>query len=423
MPEARAAIAAPRPPRAVARASPQARRLWLLAASAVACIAAFMTLGAQGGWSFILPFRGGKLLAMLAVAYAVAVSSVLFQTITHNRILTPAIMGFDALYLLIQALVVYAFGQAAVATDHPVAAFLLEVGVMTAFACLLFRWLFADAVRSLHLMMVGIIFGLLFRSLSSFVIRLIDPNEFLVLQDRMFANFNSVRLELLPVALAVMGAVSLLLWRMRSRYDVLALGRDIAVNLGVDYRRTLLTTLAAIAALVSVSTALVGPVTFFGLLVSNLAYQLMGSDRHRHTLPAAMLLAVVFLVGGQTLLERVLRLNTTVSVVIEFLGGIVFLALILRRGAGDRYPERQQALRRQRGGRRRDAGAAGRWRHRHHRPERRRQVHAAVHDQPPAAVVRGPCPGGRPGRGPRRQPRTGARAWPSCGRTITCRCA
>ena len=104
---------------------------------------------------------------------------------------------------------VYVFGQAAVATGHPVAAFLLEVGVMTAFACLLFRWLFADAVlRSLHLMMlVGIIFGLLFRSLSSFVIRLIDPNEFLVLQDRMFANFNSVRLELLlPVALAVMGA-------------------------------------------------------------------------------------------------------------------------------------------------------------------------------------------------------------------------
>ena len=155
-----------------------------------------MTLGAQGGWSFILPFRGGKLLAMLAVAYAVAVSSVLFQTITHNRILTPAIMGFDALYLLIQALVVYAFGQAAVATDHPVAAFLLEVGVMTAFACLLFRWLFADAVRSLHLMMlVGIIFGLLFRSLSSFVIRLIDPNEFLVLQDRMFANFTRCALS------------------------------------------------------------------------------------------------------------------------------------------------------------------------------------------------------------------------------------
>lgn len=319
--------------RTAAARAPQAWRLAALGAGALLCAVAFMTLGANGQWSFVIPFRGGKLLAMLLVAYAVAVSSVLFQTITHNRILTPAIMGFDALYLLIQAVVVFGFGQAAASVSHPVAAFLLEVCAMTAFACLLFRWLFSDAVRSLHLMMlVGIVFGLLFRSLSGFVVRLIDPNEFLVLQDRMFANFNSVRVGLLPIAFAAVCAASLLVWRMRHRYDVLALGRDIALNLGVDYRRTLMLTLAAIAVLVSVSTALVGPVTFFGLLVSNLAYQAMGSDRHRHTVPAAALLSVIFLVGGQTLLERVLGLNTTVSVVIEFVGGVMFLVLILRKG-------------------------------------------------------------------------------------------
>ena len=317
----------------VAPRAPQRWRLVALGAGALICVAAFMTLGANGQWSFVIPFRGGKLLAMLLVAYAVAVSSVLFQTITHNRILTPAIMGFDALYLLIQAVVVFGFGQAAAAASHPVAAFLLEVCAMTAFACLLFRWLFSDAVRSLHLMMlVGIIFGLLFRSLSSFVVRLIDPNEFLVLQDRMFASFNSVRVELLPIAFGAVCTASFFVWRMRRRYDVLALGRDMALNLGVDYRRTLVVTLAAIAVLVSVSTALVGPVTFFGLLVSNLAYQAMGSDRHRYTVPAATLLSVIFLVGGQTLLERVLGLNTTVSVVIEFVGGVMFLVLILRRG-------------------------------------------------------------------------------------------
>lgn len=312
--------------------TPKARLAWL-GALALACCVAFMTLGANGQWSFVIPFRGGKLLTMLLVAYCVAMSSVLFQTITHNRILTPAIMGFDALYVLIQTLIVYGFGLSAMATDDPLWKFLLEAGAMTAFACLLFRWLFSGAVRSLHLMMlVGIVFGLLFRSLSGFAIRLIDPNEFLVLQDRMFASFNTARTGLLPIAAATALCVTLALWHMRRRYDVLALGRDMAINLGVDYRRTLMATLACIAVLVAVSTALVGPVTFFGLLVSNLAYHAMGSDRHRHTVPAAVLLGVLFLVGGQALLERVLQLNTTVSVVIEFLGGLMFLFLVLRRG-------------------------------------------------------------------------------------------
>ncbi|OZI72318.1 enterobactin ABC transporter permease [Bordetella genomosp. 12] len=304
----------------------------LLAALAVLCCTAYMTLDARGQWSFVIPFRGGKLLVMLLVAYCVAVSSVLFQTITHNRILTPSIMGFDALYVAIQAAIVYGFGLNALSGQEPVWQFLLEAGAMAGFACLLFRWLFTGATQSLHLMMlVGIVFGLLFRSLSSFAMRLIDPNEFLVLQDRMFASFNSVRTGLLPLAASVALLVSLVFWRLRRRYDVVALGREIAINLGVNYRGTLLVTLSGVAVLVAVATALVGPVTFLGLLVSNLAYQSMGSDRHARTVPAAILWGVVFLVGGQTLLERVLGLSTTVSVVIEFVGGLLFLILILRK--------------------------------------------------------------------------------------------
>jgi len=308
-------------------------RLALLGGLAAACCVAYLTLDARGQWDFVLPFRGGKLLAMVLVGYCVAVSSVLFQTITHNRILTPAIMGFDALYVLIQAAIVFGFGLSATGTHEPLWQFALEVAAMTGFACLLFRWLFTGATQSLHLMMlVGIVFGLLFRSLSSFAVRLIDPNEFLVLQDRMFASFNSVRVGLLPYAAVAALATTLAFWRMRRRYDVVGLGRDMAVNLGVDYRRTLIGTLAGVAVLVAVSTALVGPVTFLGLLAANLAYQTMASDRHAQTVPAAILWGIIFVVGGQTVLERILGLNTTVSVVIEFVGGLLFLILILRKG-------------------------------------------------------------------------------------------
>lgn len=308
-------------------------RLALLALAAAGAITAFMTLGANGNWGFVLPFRSGKLAGMLLVAYAIAVSSVLFQTITHNRILTPSIMGFDAMYVLIQTILVFGLGLELNGKGAPpVAKFLAEVALMTAFACLLFRWLFTGAAHSLHrVMLVGIVFGLLFRSLSSFMMRLIDPNEFLVLQDRMFASFNSIQTELLGASAVAVAGASLVAWRLRHRYDVLAMGRDVAINLGVDYRRTLMLTLALIAVMVSVSTALVGPVTFFGLLVSNLAYHLMGSDRHRLVVPAAVLLGVVMLVGGQALLERVMGLSVPVSVVIEFLGGLVFLALVTRK--------------------------------------------------------------------------------------------
>lgn len=269
---------------------------------------------------------------MLLVAYCIAVSSVLFQTITHNRILTPAIMGFDALYVLIQAAVIFSVGLNATALWNPAFKFLFEVLIMTAFSAALFQWIFTGAARSLHLvMLVGIVFGLLFRSLSSFMIRLIDPNEFLVLQDRMFASFNTVQTDLLAVSVLTVAVVSLIGWRLRSTYDVLALGRDAAINLGISYRKTLMLTLMLIAVLVSVSTALVGPVTFFGLLVSNLAYMYMQSDKHRYTVPAAILLAVILLIGGQTILERVLGLNTAVSVIIEFVGGLMFILLVIRK--------------------------------------------------------------------------------------------
>ncbi|MCL3861030.1 iron chelate uptake ABC transporter family permease subunit [Actinotalea sp. K2] len=291
----------------------------------------FMTLGARGAWDYVLPFRGVKLAALVLVAFAIAVSTVLFQTVTDNRILTPSIMGFDALYVLLQTTVVFTVGSARMVGIDPRLRFTVEVLLMVGFAGLLFRWLFAGARRSLHLLLlVGIVLGVLFRSLSSFMQRLIDPNEFAVLQERFFASFNAVDSRLLGAAAVMVLGASLLAWRLRRSFDVLLLGRDNATMLGVDHRRAVTGVLVVVAVMVSVSTALVGPVTFFGLLVANLAYQLSGTHRHRAVLPVAVLLAVLCLVGGQVVLERVLGYDTALSVVIEFLGGLMFLTLLLR---------------------------------------------------------------------------------------------
>lgn len=320
--------------------SPEARRTRTIVVFAVlgllvaVAATAFMTLGAQGRWDFVLPFRGKKLLALVLVAYAIAVSTVLFQTVVNNRILTPSIMGFDALYVLIQTVLMFSLGATRVVGLDPRLMFLVEVAALVLFAGILFRWLFSGATRSIHLLMlVGIVFGVFFRSLSGFLQRVIDPNDFVVLQDRLFASFNTVDASLLGLTTALIALASLVSLRLLPVYDVLALGRETAINLGVDHKRAVTVTLSVVTMLVAVSTALVGPVTFFGLLVANLAYLLLPTARHALVLPAAILVAMLALVGGQVILERVFAFDTALSIIIEFIGGLFFIFLVVRGSA------------------------------------------------------------------------------------------
>lgn len=307
-----------------------------LALATVVLVVAYLTIGVSGGWDFVLPFRGRRVAAMVVVGVAIATSTVVFQTMTANRILTPSIMGFDALYVAVQTTLVFAVGSIALVTWGVVADFTLSLAVMVACSLLLYGLLFGSGRRSLHLvLLVGVVLGTLLRSVTALLNRLMAPSEFQVLQSRLFASFTAVDERLLLLSAGVVVACVAALWRLRRQLDVLALGRDSAIALGVDHRRLTLGLLVLVVVLVATSTALVGPITFFGLLVANLAYSLSGSHRHAVTLPTAALLAVVTLVGGQVVLEHLLDQATVLSVVIEFIGGIVFIALLV---AGARKP-------------------------------------------------------------------------------------
>lgn len=159
---------------------------------------------------------------------------------------------------------------------------------------------------------------------------LIDPNEFLRIQDRMFASFNNVGTDLVWVALILTGI--LILWSARSHnyLDVVSLGRDTAVNLGVPYDKIVRKMLIVSAVLIAISTALVGPITFFGLIVANLSYQFMKSYKHNVIITSAILMSFVALIGGQFIVERVFGFSTTLSVIINFIGGIYFIYLLLK---------------------------------------------------------------------------------------------
>ncbi|EAQ45584.1 hypothetical protein MED193_08023 [Roseobacter sp. MED193] len=309
------------------------RFFWLLLVLVVVSVL-FLTLGAKGSWGFTLWFRGQKLASLLLIGGAISTATILFQTITHNRILTPSIMGFDALFLLILTVMVFGLGAGGYTQLPKVWLFFLNLGVLTLASVGLFALLLKDQSSDLmRMVLTGIILGVMFRSLSSLIQRLIDPSEFAVLQSASFARFNRVDADLLLLSTGLVLVTWICLWTMRHRLDILALGEVLPVSLGADPKRGQLVILMFISVLVSVSTALVGPVAFLGLLVSSLTYRLIPSWHHGHILPAAVLIGGITLVGGQLVLERILHLETPLAVVVECLGGLVFLFLILRKGS------------------------------------------------------------------------------------------
>ncbi|MCL2595872.1 MAG: iron chelate uptake ABC transporter family permease subunit [Promicromonosporaceae bacterium] len=304
-----------------------------MAVVALALIAAYLMIGQQGGWEIAWRFRGPRVGAMVVVGVAVACSTVAFQTLAANRILTPAILGFDVLFQSIQTVLMFSLGAITVNQIGRLGLFGISVTIMLAFSLALFWGLFGGAGKSLHLvLLIGLVLGTLLRSLTLMLQQRLDPGDFLVLQSRLFASFHGVDQRLLVVSGMIVTLGALALFALRLRLDVLVLGREISVSLGVNHKRITLTTITIVAVLTSASTALVGPITFFGLLVANLAYALVRDHRHASVLPAAALLAVIALVGGQIVLEHGLGQRTLLSVVIEFLGGIVFIAMLILQG-------------------------------------------------------------------------------------------
>lgn len=304
------------------------RRLYASAAVAVLSILAFLTLGLRGNLAFVLELRALRLLTLVQVAVAVAVATVLLQTVTGNRILTPSILGLDALYLLGQTLLVFLLGGIGFADIDPRIRFGCALAAMVAMAAAIFLPLLRARLSLYLMLLTGALLGILFRSLTSLLARLIDPNDFAVLQGVSYATFTAVPRDLLAIGLVLTAAGTVLAWRLRHTLDVVALGPAAAISLGVDWQRTISGVLMLVVLLVAVSTALVGPVAFLGLLVVALAERLTGTQRHAVLLPAAACIAVTVLVGGQTVLQHGFGGAATLGVIVEFLGGLVFLILL-----------------------------------------------------------------------------------------------
>lgn len=300
-----------------------------LAVLVVAATASYLLYDLKGPLAYALDLRTRQVGALIVVGIAVGASSAAFQTIAGSRILTPGVLGFDSLYTLIQTVTVFAWGAAWLSQWGVVERFAVNAIALSVFSLLLFRWLFRSHSRNLFvLVLVGIVLGTLFASLSTFASRLLSPDDYLTLQTVLFASFTTVDPALLWACAAITAVASVGLWSLSRRLDVVALGYQRSVTLGVNHNAVVTRALVLITVLVACSTALVGPMVFLGLLVANLARQLLPTHEHRWLLPASAAVGALCTVLGQFIVTHLLGLGTPLSVVINLCGGVYFLLLL-----------------------------------------------------------------------------------------------
>ncbi|MCR6514143.1 MAG: iron chelate uptake ABC transporter family permease subunit [Clostridium sp.] len=281
-------------------------------------------------FSYNISKRIPKVLAIIISATAIGISSVIFQTVTENRILTPSILGLDSLYGLFQTFSVFVFGTSSIVMTNKNINFFIVLSLMILNSLILHRFMFKKRINIYLMLLVGTVLGTFFKSLSTFLSVLIDPNDFQSLQGKLFASFNNINVNILFISSVIIFILALNIFEKTNLYDVVLLGRDNSINLGINYEKTAKTTLIYVSILVSVSTALVGPITFLGILVSNLSYNLMKSFRHKYTMVCAVLLGIIALLFGQLIVERILNYTNTVSTIINFVGGLYFIYIIIK---------------------------------------------------------------------------------------------
>jgi len=315
------------------------KKLVLLTGVVIGVSALYLLLHSYPGnpklFRYILSLRIPTLVVMLIAAAAIGSASLIFQSIINNRIVTPCLLGMNSMYTLVHTTVIFVAGSGSILATNSNLAFAVDLIVMSAAAFFVYSYLFRKTgTNILYVLLIGTVLSSFFGSIQSTMIRIMDPNEYDTLLTTLVADFNHVNVEVVSFALVLLLALAVFLRKDLVLLDVITLGKDQAINLGVDYDRTVRRLLLGVVLCIAVATAMVGPISFLGLIIANLARQLLKTHKHSRLIIGSSLMGMLAMIGGQLISQHVFSYAVPVSTFITIGGGIYFLYLLLFKKGG-----------------------------------------------------------------------------------------
>lgn len=281
---------------------------------------------------YAMKIRTPKLIVMILTAFAIGGASIVFQSVINNRIVTPCLLGMNSLYTLIHTAVVFFAGSSSILAANANLSFAADLIIMGVTVTLIYSYFFKKTKHNvLYVLLIGTVLTSLFSSIQTTLTRVMDPNEYDNLLNTLVASFSNINTEIIIFSVIVLGVVIAFLGKDLSVLNVLTLGKNQAINLGVNYDRSVRRLLLGVTLFIAVATAMVGPISFLGLILANLSRQLLKTYKHSFLMLGSALFGIIVLVGGQLIVEQVFTYSVPISVFITVGGGIYFLYLLLTR--------------------------------------------------------------------------------------------
>lgn len=310
-------------------------KLIVIALIAIIIVAAFLFIGVKFHnhklLRYAMKLRIPKVIAMIITAFAIGAATIIFQSVINNTIVTPCLLGMNALYTFIHTSVVFVLGSGSILFTNDNLSFLVDLVLMGIIATVVYSWLFKMTGHNvLYVLLVGTVLTSFFSSIQSTLTRVMDPNEYDTLLTSLVASFSNINSEIIIFSVIILALIGVIFRKELALLDVITLGKEQAINLGVDYDRCIRRLLLAVTLCIAVATAMVGPISFLGLIIANISRQLLKTYRHTQLIAGAALMGVIALIGGQFIVERVFVYSIPISVFITVAGGIYFLYLILK---------------------------------------------------------------------------------------------
>lgn len=208
--------------------------------------------------------------------------------------------------------------------------FILSSLVIIVFSWLVHHFMMKKEEGNVYsLLLFGLVLTLVITSFNQLIQFSISPGEFSMLMSYSQASFNrSTGYEIL-LSLVVIVAISIYIYRATPLFDVLLMGRYQSKSLGLDYGPVVKKSLFMVSILVAISTSLIGPTAFMGILVANMAYFLSGSPKHKSVLSIGVIFSIGIFVIAQILVEHVFNYKTTVGILVNLMCGFYFIILVI----------------------------------------------------------------------------------------------